>query len=326
MQLAVASRFVPPGGPDRRPLPVAALGTLRLQDRDAQGRGFLSAASGIAAAGGALWAVSDEFGMLARFPAPTEAARLLPGLPHAGHKPDLEALVRLPALAEGSASTLLALGSGTNGHRMRGIVQPVDAAGAGMGPPRVVDLAPLLAELDSRLPLHPNIEGAAWRDAATGAELLLFHRGQLAGDRNVVFRLRGAAVMDALQAGSPLPPAAILGQHDVDLGRLGGERLAFSDARALPDGRIAFTASAEAGDGSGNGAIRGSAVGTLDPDLRLTSLRPLDGPARKVEGIESARELDPAAPAGRYLLVTDADDPTRPAELLEVDLEATATR
>jgi hypothetical protein len=127
-------------------------------------------------------------------------------------------------------------------------------------------------------------------------------------------------VLDALRAGQPLPVDAIRGQVTLDLGSLGGNRLGFSDARALPDGRIAFAASAEGEDAASDGRITGSVIGVLDADLRVTTLRPLTGPVRKVEGIEIARELDAKAPANQFVLVTDADDPARPAEVLRVDL------
>src|SRR3712207_9001007 len=52
----------------------------------------------------------------------------------------------------------------------------------------------------------------------------------------------------------------------------------FSDARALPDGRIAFVGSAEGNDAVGDGAILGSVVGMLDADLNVTTVRPLEGP------------------------------------------------
>ena len=69
-----------------------------------------------------------------------------------------------------------------------------------------------------------------------------------------------------------------------------------------------------------DGAIKGSVLGMLDADLNVTALHPLSGPARKVEGIELASELDPSAPASRFVLVTDPDDPQKPTELLTVDV------
>lgn len=281
----------------------------------------MSAASGLAAAGGTAWAVSDEYGELARFERLDGAGTLLAGLVAAptGRKPDLEAIVRLPALDASAGATLLAVGSGSTAERHRGILQPVDAAGAAAGPARVIDLRRLYAAFDARLALQPNVEGAAWRQVDGASELLVFHRGKQEGDTNTIFRLDGAAVLDALRGSGEIPPEALRGQLELDLGTLGGERLGFADARALPDGGIAFLASSEGSDATGDGPIRGSVVGKLDPDLRLVSLRPLEGPPRKAEGVELATELDAAAPAGRLVLVTDPDDPDRPTEVLTVD-------
>jgi hypothetical protein len=58
----------------------------------------------------------------------------------------------------------------------------------------------------------------------------------------------------------------------------------------------------------------------LGADLTLQALRPLTGPARKVEGLELTRELDASAPATSFTLVTDPDDPATAAEVLTVDL------
>lgn len=311
------------GQVDVRPVSARANGTLALASPDASGREFVSAASGIAAAAGAAWVVSDEYGELARFDGIDRPGRLVPGLtPLRGKKPDLEAVLRLPALDASSGATLLALGSGSAPTRNRGALVQLDERGAMRGAVRAVDLARLYEAIDGQVPSSPNIEGAAWRDGRDGAELLLFHRGQLEGERNAIIRLDGQAVLDALRAGRPLPETAIRETRIFDLGMLGGAPLGFADARALPDGRIAFIASSEANDGSsGDGEIRGSVAGMLDADLRLTALRPLAGPPRKAEGIELARELDPTAPADRFVVVTDPDSPRTPTELLTIDLD-----
>ena len=132
--------------------------------------------------------------------------------------------------------------------------------------------------------------------------------------------LDAALAVDALRRGSALPVDALRGQVQVDLGSLGGARLGFADATALPDGRVAFIASSEGNDGTNDGVIYGSVVGMLDSDLRVTTLRPLTGLARKVEGIELATRLEKAASPSSFVLVTDPDDPAKPTELLSVDL------
>lgn len=294
-------------------------GTLALAHRDRLGRDFMSAASGIAAVGGRLWAVSDEYGELVSFDRTDAPGTTHPGLSARDKKPDLEAVTALPA-AGGTPAMVVAFGSGSTKDRNRAVVQDVTASGRALGSPREVDLLPLYRALAPHLPLGPNIEGLAYRDTAAGAELLLFHRGKLAGDRNTIFRLDAAAAADALRSGAPIPPSALRGTQVVELGSLGGARLGFADATTLPDGRIAFVASAEGSDSTSDGEIHGSAVGVLGANLGVQQLHPLTGPARKVEGIELASRVDATAPPSRFVLVTDPDDPKQPTERLVVDL------
>ncbi|MCW2925398.1 MAG: hypothetical protein JWM98_2802 [Thermoleophilia bacterium] len=307
---------------DVRPLDPVSHGTLHLDQPDSTGRSFVSAASGLVASGsGSAWAVSDEYGELARFGSVEAPGHLHAGLEHHKNKPDLEAVLVAPAsLVGGRHAALVGFGSGSSATRERGVVTPIGAMGKPVGPARPFDLHELYAALDAKLPLQPNIEGATLRDSKDGAELLLFHRGKEQGDLNTVFVLDAAAALGAAAAGTPIPASALRAQHDVDLGSLGGERLGFADARTLPDGRIAFLASSEGEDATGDGAIHGSVVGMLDANFAVTALRPLTGPARKAEGIERTRALDGTSPNSNFTLVTDPDDPDKPTELLTVDL------
>lgn len=303
---------------DTRPLTPTVGGRLALDAPDATGRMHVSAASGLAAAGGSAWIVSDEYGDLGWFDQLAKPGLLLPGLERQKQRPDLESLIRIPG--SDGASTLVAFASGSKPDRSRVLLQDIEADGTVHGNPVEGSVAPLYAEFDRRLPMQPNIEGLALRQGAAGAELLAFHRGKADGDVNTIFRLDAARVLAALRAGTPVGADVLLGQATLDLGTLGGERLGFADARALPDGRIAFVASAEGGDGVGDGTIKGSVLGILGPDLALQALRPMSGPARKVEGIEMTRELDPTASPTSFTLVTDPDDPKTAAEILTVDV------
>jgi hypothetical protein len=306
---------------DTRPLVPTFQHTLALARPDASGRHHVSAASGLAAAGGAAWVVSDEYGELVRYDRLDRPGTLWPGLPMPRKgKPDLEALLRVPQAGGGSLLVAFGSGSKANGSRSTALVQALDGAGARVGGPVSADLAPLYAGLAQRLPMGINVEGLALRDGAQGAELLVFHRGRLPGDANTIFRLDAARAIEALRGGRALQADLLLGQQRVDLGTLRGQPLGFADARALADGRIAFVASAEGEDGSGDGPVLGSVVGILDANLAVTVLRPLTGPARKVEGIELTRELDRSASATSFTLVTDPDDPSAAAEVLTVDL------
>lgn len=325
---AAATAFVPPSSGttspiDSRPLTPRVDGTLRLASPDAAGRSFVSAASGLAAApGGSAWVVSDEYGALVRFDALDAPGTLHAGLVHGEHKPDLEAVLVIDADASsGEPAMLFAAGSGSGTHRNRGVVQDLDAAGAPLGAPREIDLKPLYARLAGTLP-ELNVEGMALRQTRTGAELLVFHRGQRLGNPNQIFRLDAAVAIDAMRRGGPLPASALAGVTQLDLGTIDGVPLGFADARALPDGRIAFLASAEDSQNGPHGETLGTVVGLLDSQLNVTTLRPLTGPARKAEGIELAAAFDASAGANELVLVTDPDDAAKPTERLRVDLDA----
>jgi hypothetical protein len=313
---------------DLRPIEPVVDGTLTLGAPDATGRTYVSAASGLAAGpGGTAWVVSDEYGELGRFDRLAAPGALLPGLPAQREKPDLEALTFVSAALLGGSDALagavLALGSGSKGSlRDRGLLQAVDALGQPSGPARVLDFHDLFAKLGKHVHGTLNIEGVAVRSATNGkdrAELLLFHRGVHGVGSSSVFVVDADEVFEAARAGKAMPSKALRSEHELDLGAIGDVPLAFSDADVLPDGRILFAASAErASKNSTDGEVLGSAVGLLDAEFRLLAEHPLTGRARKVEGIELARNFDAAAGARQVTLVTDPDDPARATELLHV--------
>jgi hypothetical protein len=99
-----------------------------------------------------------------------------------------------------------------------------------------------------------------------------------------------------------LAPSAIV---TFDLGYVDGIPFGFTDASALPDGTVVFTAVAEDTDDSyADGRCAGAVIGMIGPDGALGQVRPLDQPY-KVEGVDA--RID--GPAIDLLLVTDADDP-----------------
>lgn len=330
MRIAISTSTVHGPANPGAPLPAQLLGTLALDTPDRDGRSYVSAASGLATAGGAAWVVSDELGELIRYDQLAAPGRLVPGLRHHKKKPDLESVLAIPA--RDGHTTLVAFGSGSKGDHSRdhALVREVDAAGHAVGHAVTASLKPLYDALRSQLRDGPNIEAAVLR----GSELLLFHRGRAAGDRNVIFHLDAERAVTALRGGGKVDDDLIRGTTEVDLGELGGERLGFSDAHLLADGRIAFVASAEASDnlhGDG-GTIKGSAVGILDANLAVQQLRPIAGPPRKVEGIVPTSDLASTGLLGRaaliaahagplsFTLVTDPDDARQASELLLVDL------
>jgi hypothetical protein len=147
-----------------------------------------------------------------------------------------------------------------------------------------------------------NIEGVV----IDGLRMLLLHRGS-GGAPSAILELPA----DALRSRK----VELVSARRVDLGRLDGVTLGFTDAALLPDGRVMFLAAAEdAPDAIADGPITGSVLGVLDAALteaRWTRICRLDGNSycQKAEGLV----VDAGGATGWIL--TDADDPAIGAEL-----------
>ncbi|RKH34767.1 hypothetical protein D7Y13_03285 [Corallococcus praedator] len=282
--------------------------------------GHVAAASGLVRVGDWLYVVADDALHLAVFPAtgdaPGHSVRLFPGeLPdeHSARKaakPDLEALCRLGPSAAFAHGALLALPSGSTPVRRRASVLPLNADGTLAGPPRTVDCTGLYVQLEREL-VALNVEGAA----VTGRFLRLLNRGNGEGGVDALVDLDLDRVLGGVDAGA-LGPAAVRTVRRWELGEANGVRLSFTDASALPDGRVVFTATAEdSRDRVADGPVKGSAVGVLAPDGTPVYLDAVDAGV-KLEGVDARVER------GRIhlLLVADADDPSVPAPLLEAVL------
>ncbi len=223
-------------------------------------------------------------------------ARVLAGegrtLPKTG-KPDFESAVQL------DESTAVLLGSGSTPMRCK--LAFLDLA---RGCVRIDDRPEWFDVLQRALGAaeRPNIEGAV----VDSRRLLLLHRGS-GGAPSAILELPA----DALRSCKALHVTV----RRVDLGRLDGVTLGFTDAALLPDGRVIFLAAAEdAPDAIADGPVTGSVLGVLDAGLteaRWTRICQRDGnPYRqKAEGLV----VDADGAAGWIL--TDADDPEIGAEL-----------
>ena len=281
------------------------------------GQSHLSAASGLAQAGRWLYVVGDDEHHLGRFALDAPAAdpvhlhRILPGeLPHeAGErkkrKPDLEALTVLPAAAAWPHGALFALGSGSRANRQLGVLLALDAAGQAAADARTIDLTPLY-DAPRRAFGALNIEGAF----VDGGRLHLLQRANQGDPRNACITWPLAALQAWLEGRAAAPePESIVAY---EIGLADGIVLGFTDGAAWPGGGWVFSAVAEdTADSYLDGACHGSVLGWVGADGRLVRTVPLEG-APKVEGI--------AVVGNRLLLVTDADDPARAAQLLAVDL------
>ena len=282
----------------------------------------LSAASGLVCVGSTIYVVADDELHLGVFfknsPDPGRLVRLFEGvLPDKKAarkrvKPDLEALTLVPAFENFPHGALLALGSGSRPNRGRVALVALDRDGTVLGPPRELDMSPILR------PLHEafdelNIEGAV----IIGDELRLFQRGNKGQANDAIISYSVWQVLAALQSAKtdPIRPSAI---NRISLGYIAGVPFCFTDATALANGDMVFCAVAEDTENAyRDGPCIGAAIGIVSHDGQLLGMEQLDRP-HKVEGIsahENGDRLD-------ILLVTDPDD----AEISAVLLSASIVR
>lgn len=301
-----------------KPLALRKLRALDLAHSESGSSPYLYAASGLVASGGELYVVADDEMHLARFPAvgdaPGTLLRLLPGdLPQVAaarkrDKADFEILLRLPALPGYPCGALLALGSGSRPVRERGALLALDETGRVRGDAVEVNAAPLyrcLSGESGRL----NLEGG-WLH---GGRLRLLQRGNRGPEGSSIIDLDFAALAGDLAQERVLVDITPLRVIPVHLGMIGAVRLTFTDACGLHDGSWLYSAVAEdTADAYLDGDFTGAVVGLATSDARIVWQRPLE-PACKVEGIFGER----TARGLRVLCVTDADDRSTPAQLLE---------
>ena len=282
---------------------------------------YLSAASGLVAVGRFFYAVADDELHLGVFEVdgtrPGSLLRLFPcDLPdkptkRKKAKPDLEALLRLPAFEKHPHGALLALGSGSSEHRYRGALILLHTDGSVDGDVRVLDTTDWLNKLTDHFD-KLNIEGA-W---VSGSQIHLLQRGNKGAGVNAVASSDLAPLLNGL-GDDHLPAPRAFQIQRFDLGCIEGVPLCFSDACALASGECLFTAVAEdTEDPRNDGAFAGAAIGLMSRDRQLRWVRSVTPPF-KIEGIEIiGNHADP-----KILVVTDADDPAVPAQLMSASLK-----
>ncbi|MFD4180424.1 DUF6929 family protein [Rhodococcus sp. NPDC058514] len=216
-------------------------------------------------------------------------------------KPDFEAALRAP---DGSVHLL---GSGSLENRCTlARIDPDGAAVTLREMPEIYESVRRALDLGDR----PNIEGAG----VDGSRLRLFHRG--AGSAPSASVDLPVGVLDGDRP-------EVLGFNRFDLGTLDGVGLGITDAAILGHDRAVFLAAAEQTDDAiADGPVAGAAVGLIEGAngplaVRWTRLLESDGrpSRRKVEGLAVDDDL-----RGGWL-ITDPDDPDRPAELCRVALD-----
>lgn len=285
------------------------------------GQAHLSAASSLVRLGNRLHVVADDENHLAVFDlsgsAPGRLVSLFDGelpLRHKARKaakPDCEAMLALPAFGGYPHGALMAIGSGSRPTRRRAALMPLDRAGEIQGPARTVDLTPLLAALDAHVP-DLNIEGAFIH----GEMLSVLQRGNSRSALNARIDWRWRDAQRWLELGGPAPePVSIT---PFELGEIDGVALSFTDGAALPRGGWVFSAAAEdTSDTYSDGFCAGSVIGLVAADGSIRRQARLS-PVCKVEGIAASvngNMID-------LLLVTDADDRSKPALLLSASLRS----
>lgn len=230
-------------------------------------------------------------------------------------KMDIEAAVVLPD------GRFVGFGSGSKEARRRlVIVTPAHEV-------RVFDASELYLALAKRADfagVELNLEGAV----IVGRTLRLFQRGNGAPVDGVqaldaTIDLELDAFVAWIDGEGPVPALGV--SHRYDLGQVGGVRMTFTDAAALPDGRVVFLASAEASpDTVQDGAVIGCRVGLIDAH-GATSYDVVDAAGAmcrtKLEGIEPIGMRDGAL---RFVVVADVDDEAAPALTAELVLPLAA--
>ncbi len=281
----------------------------------------LSAASGLVRVGSWLYVVADDELHLGKFLLDGDDAgelhRCFAGnLPidleeRKAEKPDIEVLMRIPQLNNPSRQALLALGSGSKKNRCQCAIIPLDHSGNISASAEIIDLSHFYQFLKKEIG-KLNIEGAA----IVNQDIFLFQRGNKKNKLNASIRI---ALDDFYRLLSQ--PQKYHEPHiqitPYDLGEIDQVPLCFTDATSLNSGEIVFTASAEnTSDSYLDGICMGSAIGVINTQGKLEFIEPVNKKI-KLEGVEAKVEDKTI----ELLLVSDADDATRPAQLYSASIK-----
>ena len=303
-------------------LSVAKVAELHLaHGAGASGSTSVAAASGLAILDGTVYVIADDEAYLAIFTdmaqSPGTTAPFLDvevpsdATERKKHKPDLESLTPLDAFGPFAHGGLIALGSGSKKDRHHGAFAIFEADGSVRSTIQL-DSARLMEELNRRIP-GLNLEGTA----VAGRSLRVFQRGNDSGSYNAHIDLDLDGLQTAIESDRILKGDLITAIQKHDLGQLRGTRLCFSDADTIADGRVVFSASAEAEREGVDGEVAGSAIGVMGADGEVLSLEPIDVDT-KVEGLAAVIE---GAEIHAYM-VSDEDDPDKPSALLRTTFKA----
>jgi hypothetical protein len=240
-------------------------------------------------------------------------------------KLDLEAMTLVPCPG---AQSLLAFGSGTKKRRISVMQLEFATARAKLtaGEPVVTPLPALydrLRGLTNFSGSDMNLEGALYVDG----RIRLFGRGN--GEAkdglepiDATCDLDWPSLRKHIRDPERVELPEITRITQYALGSVNDIPLGFTDAVRGRGACVLYAAAAEASpDASQDGAVSGSALGVLPHDRRkpVRFARVLESNGHPFEGKIEGVVLDKRS-ASRALLVIDADDYERPAELVEIEL------
>lgn len=293
---------------------------LLLRRPTAKGRAaHVSAASGLVIVNRKVFVIADDEYHLSEFDLlqserKGEIHRIFPGtLPKLAtarkkQKPDMEALAFWPPVKVWPYGALVLLPSGSKENRDRGAVIPFTSQGK-LERPLLIDFKLLWEELRTKIP-NLNIEGLVIRKSS----VRLFHRANGANSFSAVIHL------DSKIFGKELRQHHVTKQClkkviQVDLGKLKGHALAFTDATAADAKYDYFIAVAEAGNSTYlDGKYLGAKLGLISKSGKVRWMKTLKI-AQKPEGFALLPNKKKT-----FLVVTDADDPHHCANLLKIRL------
>jgi hypothetical protein len=230
------------------------------------------------------------------------------------HKHDFEAITLVPSNKQCPQGGLLILGSGSKKQREQGVLVPflsavTDTQMPELGETQLLDLDPIYDALKDE-PGKTNIEGAIIQ----GKHIVLFQRGNK-NNRNAIIRFKWKEFF-AIATGEENKTPDYSIQH-YELGEIDTVPLCFTDATALADGRLIFTAAAEnTSDAYNDGACMGSAIGIISASGELISICQVNKKV-KLEGVE----VQEGPTALTLWLVSDPDDALQPGQLFTAQID-----
>jgi hypothetical protein len=291
-----------------------------------RGQPHLSATSGLVHVQGRCYVVADDEHHLGYFKlqdnSPVKLKRLfsddLPVDPkkRKAAKPDLEVLASLPLTQRYPYGALLALGSGSKPQRHGGLVMALSAEGKlGKGDELIsqrLDLTDFYAPLRHMF-TDLNIEGCF----VSSDVLYLVQRGNSGANHSACIAWHLPQVQAWLLDPEDTPAPGHSQIITINLGHTEGVPFTPTDGCVLPNGNWLLSAAAEnTADSYLDGPCTGSALAVVSPAGMLQQLHPLQG-APKVEGICVLAQTN--AKQVTVLMVTDADHPDVPSQLLTVN-------